>query len=849
MADHNHFENFFLKKASPDLFLNNPFKILNVSIDASSRDIKRHLEKMELRAKLKASVENDKDAGADHSGVRTDLNQVKAAAQCLNDPEIRLVNEFFWYWPQTLNGSDDDQAIQLIIQGDIDAAVQLWLQAASSQKNEYIRTHNLAVYYQAKVFALEREQEKDHAENTIIAQQEYQEKAGQLWRDLIEMEAFWSRFSDRIRAIDDPRLTTGISRRFRKHLPLIILLMYARISADSMSESNLQKARRFKNFLETWPNDDQAKMEACLEAVQPVRSRMRTISDSLLGEAQNDIIHAKHPLSQLIDNTIIRRSLETVDLLLYLPEHEPIREGIHDHLAERIRACIQQFGNETELWEETVSLLEKADWIPQSSIEKENYQEAVSQARKNAQGDFRWRHKGYFDLPPHIVEVLENAREDFHFEQWDQAIAKIEGLFKKYPNDITVEDQRIIYKPLALCLTVRAMNRLNQAFEKAPRLPQTLLTALRNLSKNPGLQIYSNQACAACGIWITGSYYRYEVKGGVIKICNTCDKNIKFERNQIKKNLQVALSRSARDLLYAQALDPENEMIQENLQKVRKESREAGLSLPKRPDLPGKDRAAPKKSSPEEACNTKKQKRAGLAITISLAVILIVVTAGLRFTAGLPAFMSRTPTRTPFPTRTAASQPSVTPTPVLTSTPSPLPYWENFESTPKDWYTGSLDEGTVQIEEEMYVFDLDKDTEVALTNGAEMKDATISVETYHIEGSSETTGSSIWFRADKEMGYGLYVFGDGSFMVVNDTGDTIEEIVPLGYHVDVKNYWHQPNQWEIIMEDSTFRVICNGTEVAEFIDASHQSGKLFLGALSYSNSRVKVGFDNLYIEQ
>ena len=98
MTNHNNTEELLIEQATPSLYIRNAFRVLNLPVDATPRDIKRHLEKVELEIKLKESVRRDKEgAGSSPLDGGGSLNELRAAAQRLNDPETRLVDEFFWF--------------------------------------------------------------------------------------------------------------------------------------------------------------------------------------------------------------------------------------------------------------------------------------------------------------------------------------------------------------------------------------------------------------------------------------------------------------------------------------------------------------------------------------------------------------------------------------------------------------------------------------------------------------------------------------------------------------------------------------------------------------------------------
>jgi len=206
----------------------------------------------------------------------------------------------------------------------------------------------------------------------------------------------------------------------------------------------------------------------------------------------------------------------------------------------------------------------------------------------------------------------------------------------------------------------------------------------------------------------------------------------------------------------------------------------------------------------------------------------------------------------PASTSTPRPRPTSTPRSTPTNTPIPLDYSEYFNSSDTLFYTGSGDYGSVTIQFDKYVFNINGGEEVAFTNGIKLKNATITVETFIPIGSffnledRGTIGHEIWFRANEYSGYVLVVYGDRSYVILKDTGDDIKEIVSLRSHDSVHK---SLNTWRIVMIGSNFRIYCNGDIVAEFTDGSFSSGFVYLGGFSNNNNQVRVDFDNLTIKE
>ena len=98
-----------LGAASPDLFRLNAFRITGLAVDATASQINRQVEKLRLAEKFGAASQRPRRAFA--LDPPPDAEQLRAALQRLHDPEVRLVDEFFWFWPHELGNGNGDEAL------------------------------------------------------------------------------------------------------------------------------------------------------------------------------------------------------------------------------------------------------------------------------------------------------------------------------------------------------------------------------------------------------------------------------------------------------------------------------------------------------------------------------------------------------------------------------------------------------------------------------------------------------------------------------------------------------------------------------------------------------------------
>ena len=147
-------------------------------------------------------------------------DEIREALQRLREPEYRLIDEFFWFWPNELSDGKAEAAMQALWQGDDRRAIDLWRSQELAQDEGYVARHNLAVAYHLRVIDSENTlvEEAATAEQQRNIENGWQEALAR-WEKIATDEQLWGRVSERIRQLDDPRLTTGFGRRIRGSLP------------------------------------------------------------------------------------------------------------------------------------------------------------------------------------------------------------------------------------------------------------------------------------------------------------------------------------------------------------------------------------------------------------------------------------------------------------------------------------------------------------------------------------------------------------------------------------------------------------------------------------------------------
>jgi len=198
-----------LELATPRLYDGNPFRKTGLSVLAGTRDAAKRIDQLKLAAELETGTEHWSFAPEKALTV-DDLREV---AQILKEPEVRLVHEFFWFWPENYPQDDPaDPSTGWLARGETQQAVDYWEEGAVS--NLPAALHNLAVYYHQQALEMER---LDSPGDQDLAQLWL--KAIRSWDRIRVDEAIWARLRARVVDLADARVPPELVGQIQATIP------------------------------------------------------------------------------------------------------------------------------------------------------------------------------------------------------------------------------------------------------------------------------------------------------------------------------------------------------------------------------------------------------------------------------------------------------------------------------------------------------------------------------------------------------------------------------------------------------------------------------------------------------
>jgi len=402
--------NILLESSNPGLYTRNAFRVLELPVDATPRDIMKRQQMIEMARKTGMPIPPGPACYLPLLKSPPDEDAIRHAVQRLQDPEQRMVDELFWFWPHSPGQSKTDEGLRTLGQGDAEKTKALWTNQAMQQSENFVFLHNLAILTHVSVL-----------EDGDNRQEELWKKTYKNWKHVINYEGFWSRVTTRIRELDDPRLTTGIARRMRKSLPTALLSINATLGVKAAEQGDLDTAKRHKKIMQTSGWDPE---EALRIAVQPVRDRIEILCKAAEPDADADPMHADKVARRLLEQA--RPLLTVLDCML--PSDNSTLIHAHDEVALKTRSCQITFGNKTENWKRSGELLEQALAVAISESARIRIEDDLAIVRKNAESNVGWSGEGYFDLPESVLALAEEARAKADLNQYDEAIDILKGI-------------------------------------------------------------------------------------------------------------------------------------------------------------------------------------------------------------------------------------------------------------------------------------------------------------------------------------------------------------------------------------------------------------------------------------
>jgi hypothetical protein len=351
-----------LDAATRELFLNNAFRITGLSVDATSREIAKHMDRLTVLDRLGLSG-SDRTVPFPLKAAPT-IDQIREAFERLNkSPERRMVDEFFWFWPSEFGKAQSDPAIQALVAGNGEIASQLWAAAENNPADGVVAKHNLAVLWHLKALDLENERIVGQVDVTRGQQiEEVWRNALKRWEVLIPDDALWDKVAARIRQIDEPALTTGFARRMRSTLHPALNKINAELALSYAKAGKMELAKVHVQFMRETNQDLNGVAKTAELVLAPTVTRIRQNIERAILQAESNPETGDQAARELITGTL---PLVAIFDLFFGGAENPGKD-LFDEVADNSNTCLVKYqgktgGNKTfvELLESTLPLAKR----------------------------------------------------------------------------------------------------------------------------------------------------------------------------------------------------------------------------------------------------------------------------------------------------------------------------------------------------------------------------------------------------------------------------------------------------------------------------------------------------------
>ena len=393
-----------LEMVGPQLYERNAFRVTALGVDASLRDISRQAEKLEMMAKLGVS-----GIGKGlFSTARATAEEIRAALICLKTPDKRLLHEFFWFWPTNWQ-SETDPALDAIKAGEVRKAEEVWNLLAVKQQEltslsaqfessgsdveprpllqkkqdlehaAAVSVHNLAILYHIQALTLESKTGSrlvaDDA-NRIAAWT----KSFNYWSRLRNQHGFWEVLVDRIRSLNDPRLGVETAELIWASLPLALLSLNAQFAGTAAEARNFEEAGLHRRLMILSGLGDSCVRDALCRGLKPLQQEFTRLCET----AEKDSLQLPDKALEIVRKLLEdkKKYLQTFNYLL--GNGDPLRDSLHDLLAQSARSSLVAYANKTENWEQVLPVFEECLALAESKSLRSRFEDDIDMLTGNA---------------------------------------------------------------------------------------------------------------------------------------------------------------------------------------------------------------------------------------------------------------------------------------------------------------------------------------------------------------------------------------------------------------------------------------------------------------------------------
>ena len=317
-----------LATANKELFNKNVFRITGLPVDVTTREANRQMDELKMRVELGESLDNQNVAYP--IKPPPNLDDIREATQKLKEPEKRLIDEFFWFWPLDSGHSKSDPALQALAKGDTKTANEIWQGKLNDESNGIVAKHNLAVAY----FMIAIQMEYQAIGLTISEDRrqkitETWKSSIRKWKRIAQDDKLWEKVADRIRQLSEANLPTGFARRMRASFPEAFHTINVELILNIAKSGNVDLAKQYIQYLCEHSQMSEGIKNSVERVLLPIKNRLQEQIRQAEDRAENNPRDAANAVHDLI-----KQSRQTLCLFdIFYGDNSDERNELYDEVA------------------------------------------------------------------------------------------------------------------------------------------------------------------------------------------------------------------------------------------------------------------------------------------------------------------------------------------------------------------------------------------------------------------------------------------------------------------------------------------------------------------------------------
>lgn len=344
-----------LAAATPELYLTNAFRVLKKHVHVPLVDfdlVFGGFPPLESRPE-----ERPRPGTFTKFHLEPTPTDLARARERLAIPEQRLIDEFFWFWPQR-PGDTWDEGLDLLSRNRVKEGGRLWLLQEKQSGRDEIALHNLAVLYHLSALNVDLERlEREIDERRRKFGQSCWKQSMRRWETLLRRDGFWKQFELRAGIVLGPSAAPGFVDDFRLALPRALVSLQVQVARRASELGLVEAMHEHRERLAALPFDRELVEDAVEAALHPVSSRIWDLCEEFCEQAGD----VRSPISLEQVTTFLDETEPLIRVLdAFLPRDAEDLTHTRDHVARAILLRTRQSGWSGDSGGILIQALEKA---------------------------------------------------------------------------------------------------------------------------------------------------------------------------------------------------------------------------------------------------------------------------------------------------------------------------------------------------------------------------------------------------------------------------------------------------------------------------------------------------------